>query len=217
MPNQQDIEYLVCMNAKPFVVILLTLILAAFFLSCGACSKKLDCPGYKDDTLDSWFPYKNNQQLIFVSNTNSSDTTTLGNTETTAPYQVTGGSLSRLYYEARKIFRSHELDSLKQNKIVVELVATGTRVVNFTIGRNAFYIYNLQSNGLGQINTNGRYLMPEQKAAVTINNRTFYNVIEAIGDTTASKTPGIYKLYYRRGEGLVGYSLYPSLITWVKQ
>lgn len=205
------------MSAKPFVVILLALLPAVFLLSCGACSKKLDCPGYKDDTLDSWFPYKNNQQLIFTSNSNTSDTATLRNTETTAPYQVTGGALSRLYCDAKKVFRSAELDSLKQNKIVVELISTGSRVVNFTIGRNAFYIYNLKSDGLGQISTNGRYFVPEQKAAVTINNHTFYNVVEAIGDTTASKVSGIYKLYYRQGEGLVGYSLYPSLITWAKQ
>lgn len=206
------------MSAKSFVAILLTLLLAVFLLSCGACSKKLDCPGYKDDTLDSWFPYKNNQQLIFLSSINISDTSTLRNTETTAPYQATGGAFSPVYCDARKVFRSVEQDSLKQSKIVVELEASGSsRVVNFTIGRNAFYIYDLKSNGLGQINTNGRYLVPEQKAAVTINNRTFYNVIEATGDTATSKLPGIYKLYYRQGEGLVGYSLYPSLITWVKQ
>jgi hypothetical protein len=114
-------EYLFRMNVGTIAFCFFLGTLALSLLSCGDCSKKIDCPGYKDDTLDSWFPYGPVQRLIFESNNNRMDTFTLRNTETTAPYQVTGGLFSPVHCDARKRFQSLELDTFKRNKMTVEL------------------------------------------------------------------------------------------------
>src|SRR5947209_9220304 len=110
------------MITKTFFLSLFIGCIILSFYSCGSCSKKIDCPGYKDDVLDSWFAYSNNQQLIFLSNTNQRDTFTLRNIMTTAPYQYTRGPFSPpLSCSAEKIFETVEIDSLKQTKLRVEL------------------------------------------------------------------------------------------------
>jgi hypothetical protein len=211
-------EYLFCMNRGTIAFRFLFTILIFTQLSCGNCSKKIDCPGYKDDTLDSWFPYGSMQRLIFESNTNQRDTFSLRNTETTAPYQATSAALSRVYCEGRKTFQSLELDTLKHNKMTVDLNSVDqNRIASFTISSYSISIYGMQANGLGQVSAGGRYLLPQILPSLTLGNKTYTYIIEAIGDTVNSKLAGIYKLYYAQGEGLVGYSDYPSLTTWIKQ
>jgi hypothetical protein len=205
---------------KPGTIVLCCFLfpLVFFLLSCGDCSKKIDCPGYKDDTLDAWFPYGSMPQLIFESNTAQKDTFTLRNTETTAPYQANGGLFSPVRCEAHKTFQSLELDTFKRNKMTVELNSVDkNRMAYFTVGSYSLGIYGMQANGLGQVSAGSRYLLPKILPAVTLGNRTYTNVIEATGDTVTTKVSGIYKVYYAQGEGLVSYSEYPSLTTWTKQ
>lgn len=93
------------MSTKIFLLFL-NLAAVCFLTACGNCSKKVDCPGYNDTVLNNLFPYADNQQLIFRSNTNETVLFTLKNTKTTQPYQATTGSLfTTPVCEAEKSFR----------------------------------------------------------------------------------------------------------------
>lgn len=208
------------MNAKTLLFFLVPILLVVFFISCGVCSKKIDCPGYKDDTLDSWFPYQNNQQLIFRNSANEADTFILKTTEITAPYQLTTGPLAGpKSCVGWKRLEGSRLSAPKENLVAINLSTQDgkLRTVDFSIGNIGFDIYDLQSNGLGQVSSAGRSLLPQAQIVVTVGGFPFYNVIEAIGNTVANKTQGIYKLYYKQGMGVLAYSEYPSLQTWIKQ
>ncbi|HET7897273.1 MAG TPA: hypothetical protein VFL47_06380, partial [Flavisolibacter sp.] len=201
------------------IYLLITVLVTLFFYACGDCSRKIDCPGYKDDTLDGWFPYRNNQQLIFESSAGQRDTFILKNTETTAPYQATSGIMGPpLRCEARKVFRSVEPDTNQRSRFQVELIAgSDFRLVECSIHGNAFSVYNVQSDGRGQVNASGRVFTVKLYPDISLGNRTFHNVVEATGDTSTTKITGLYKFYYAQGEGLVSFSEYPSLQTWIKQ
>ena len=210
--------YLFRMNLKAIAFCFFLFGFVFTLLSCGDCSKKIDCPGYKDDTLDSWFPYDAMQRLIFESSTNLKDTFTLRTTETTAPYQARSSMFSPLSCDARKTFQSLEIDTLKRNKMRIQLnSANQNRMAYFTIGAYYFSIDGMQANGLGHVSAGGRYLVPRILPTLRLGSRTYTHVIEAIGDTVNSKLSGIYKLYYAQGEGLVSYSEYPSLTNWTKE
>ena len=207
------------MNRPTAFLLLFLLTISVALLSCGECSKKIDCPGYTDDTLDAWFPYQDNQRLIFVSNNNTVDTFTLKNTKTTAPYQAAGGVYGPgPQCEARKTFQSLQTDSQQGSRFNANFLSyNSTRYANFTIGKNHIGITGLGSEGTVRVNTGSRDIIPQIRPAVTINNRTFTNIMEAVGDTTHTKNAGIYKVYFSKGEGLVAFSEFPSLQTWVKQ
>ena len=198
---------------------LLTFFFTLFLSSCGNCSRKIDCPGYKDDTLDSWFPYRNNQQLIFGGSGGQRDTFTLRNTETTAPYQATGGILGPpLHCDARKVFQSAEVDTSKRRAFNLTLqTSTDYRAADFSMHGETFTLYNTKGEDLWRASSHRSTMAVSLQPTLTVNNRTFTNVVEATGDTLNIKEQGVYKIYFSMGDGLVGYSHYPSLQTWVKQ
>ena len=188
-------------------------------LSCGDCSRKIDCPGYKDAVLDAWFPYRDNQRLIFLNSANKADTFTLKNTETTEPYQASSGIYGPApFCEARKTFSSVELDALKRNTMNIELYsAKNDRRAHFFLGDDSFNVYDVAEDSLGQLAFGQRPASLQQLPSVTLGNRTLTGVVAAAIDTTNLASGRLYKLYFQKGEGLVAYSEYPSLITWVKQ
>ena len=207
------------MIAKSFLVYLVAVGVLTLFISCGECSRKIDCPGYKDDTLDSWFPYRTNQSVVFASTANVQNRFTLENTETTAPYQQRGGIYGpSLWCEAKKVFQSKETDSFKRSKAIIELLSRREgRSVRITIDGNNLDIFGFSASGTGQLTSGGRIMVPRLIPQITLGNKTFLNVMEAVGDTSLSNSAGFYKVYYAKDLGLISYTEYPSLITWVKQ
>jgi hypothetical protein len=207
------------MIARSFLVCLGAVSLLTFFFSCGECSRKIDCPGYKDDTLDSWFPYRTNQSVVFASTANVQNRFTLENTETTSPYQQRGGIYGpSLWCEAKKVFQSKEADSFKRSKAVIELLSRREgRSVRITIDGNDLDISGFSASGMGHLTSGGRIMVPRLIPQITLVNKTFHNVMEAVGDTIHSNSAGFYKVYYAKDQGLISYTEYPSLITWVKQ
>jgi hypothetical protein len=207
------------MIAKSFLVYLVAVGVLTLFISCGECSRKIDCPGYKDDTLDSWFPYRTNQRLVFASTANAQNSFTLENTETTSPYQESGGIYGpSLWCEAKKVFQSKETDSIKRSKAVIELFSRKEgRSVRIRIDGKDLDISGFSSSGTGHLTSGGRTMVPRLIPQITLDNKTFHNVMEAVGDTIHSNSAGFYKVYYAKDQGLISYTEYPSLITWVKQ
>ncbi|RYZ48519.1 MAG: hypothetical protein EOO14_21975 [Chitinophagaceae bacterium] len=67
------------------------------------------------------------------------------------------------------------------------------------------------------VSTGSRNMIIVQQPAVIVGTRTFTNLLEATGDTSQTKNAGVYKVYFARGKGIVAFSEYPSLQTWVKQ
>lgn len=203
---------------RAIVLFFLIASVAVLLLSCGDCSRKIDCPGYKDDTLDRWFPYRNNQQVIFVNGTGEADTATLKNTETTAPYQARSGAFGPpLHCQASKVFQSAETDTNKRYRFSLTLQTTaGERSANFSIHGDVFLLSSAKSDEHWWASTNQRTMTVQLQPLITLGNRSFTNVMEATGDTVSIKIPGIYKVYFQQGEGLVGYSYYPTLQTWIK-
>jgi hypothetical protein len=198
------------------VVFFLVSISTFSIYSCGECSKKIDCPGYKDDNLDAWFPYSDNQQLIFKNDLNEVDTFTLKNTFTTEPYQETSSWERSVTCSAQKLFTTVEKDSTSAAKLSLSLNALeNSSSANFFLRRTSIEINGIENTASSQVSINTRPVSTQALPSITIGNRTFPNVIVAKRDT--AKINGIYIFYYRKGEGLVGFSEYPSLKTWVKQ
>lgn len=187
--------------------------------ACGICGKKIDCPGYKNDMLDSWFPYQDNQQLRFRSTTNDSFLVTLQQTQLTSPYQTTtGGYGSQQGCSAEKAFQSTEVDSLRRSLLQVHLSTTESmNSAALAIQNTQITIHGFTNTIPDRVDMNNHATSSKIVENVTVGNRQFARALEIRADTAQLKTNLIYRLYLVQGEGLVAYSEYPSLKTWSKQ
>jgi hypothetical protein len=207
---------------KP-VLLLLISPFALICTSCGsACSKKIDCAGFNDQELLTWFPYKDNEQLVFKDSLNEEQTFTLKNTLTTQPYQSTAGVFSPpLYCDAQKVFESLERDSVKRVifSVTLAVYSDSVRTATLNINNSSVYFNNLKDTGFMQVYIAGSYppRSKEKFATLNLGGKSFTNVMAVVRDTSLQKTQGIYKVYYAKNAGIIAYSEYPSLKTWVKQ
>lgn len=187
-------------------------------LACGNCSKKIDCPGYSDSLWKHYFPYANNQVLHFAAGTEQM-TVTLRDHETTQPYQATSGALGPSpYCEAHKTFLSLEQDSAAQALFRLMLDNNpGFSSANLYLGRQYATFYAQSDTAFYRIEINGYPALLSRQASLNLGSRTFANVTVARRDTSATKITGLYAVYHTKSEGIIAYTEYPSLKTWVKQ
>jgi hypothetical protein len=202
------------------------LILALSLIACeskdsGSCSKKIDCPGFSDTQMLQWFPYTNNQQLVFQSNLNEQQVYSLKNTFTTDPYQQ-GSGYRTPACSTEKTFQSLQTDSSNRSLFSISFetsTSTGnvlSRWVYLRLKNNQINFQNLTNTGFGQVTINSRVSDLQHFSTLTIGNKTYSDVISARIDTS-SHPPGIYQVYFSINKGLLGYADYTSARVWVKQ
>ena len=212
------------MSLKTILLLACTAFVSLIVPSCTNCSKKVNCPGFEDTLLTSWFPYKDKNQLIFISTSNDRDTFTLINTSTSVPYDINVGGLNpNNGCYSNKNYSSEEGDTSGKYMQVSLQVSASTyndssiKWAEAKIKRNQIYFNHLMDTGFSNITIEGQNTIINRLPSATIGNRTFNNVTSAYIDTTNGKINGIYKIYFGRNQGLVSYIEYPSLKTWVLQ
>lgn len=210
-------EYLAFMKTKILLLCIPLFLLVFFLSSCGNCSKKIDCPGFNDSLLTALFPYTDNQQIVFKTNTNEQAVFHLKNTKTTTAYQAVGGIGRAPYCSAEKIFESQEKGSTGQPLFSIDLVAEAFRRAVFTINESNIEFQSFSDTLFQIVTINGPAAAIQRMPSLVLGNRTFNNVVTATRDTTLGKVTGVYKIWYTKTEGIVGYADYSSLKTWVKQ
>lgn len=206
------------MSAKTVLLFSLLVFVGTVYTSCGECGKKIACPGYNGAVLKDWFPYNDNQELVFMNDQNETDTFHLKNTATTAPYEFISSYGRPARCHAENVFMSTETDSSGYSRLRVSLnEEENFKTARLALSRQYINIYELEENKYARVEIGPKPAVSQHLQRASIGNRIFTNVYEAKTDTTGDKSSGIYRVFIRKGEGLVAYSEYPSLTTWVKQ
>jgi hypothetical protein len=204
------------MTAKTILLVILLSMAVAILSSCGICTKKVDCPGYNDEVLDAWFPYFDKQELIFRNELNERDTFLLHHSKS-LPYTQTVPGQSRTC-ASNSSFQSVEANFPVSAGFYLDLQSGDLgRQVFLRLRSTEIRFEGFKENGSSRVLFSSLIGSSQWMTTATIGNRTFTELMEVKRDTTSSKKDGIYRFFYRKGEGLVAYSEYPSLKTWVKQ
>jgi hypothetical protein len=193
--------------------------------SCGLCStKKISCPGYITNVLDTLFPYRDNEVLRFKSSDGIIRTFTLQNTNITSPYEESGsfsGPPPSCF--AEKSFRSNETDSSGTFGFGVNLF-TNDEFKSATVYLPGAYVslIDLSGNRFTRaelfIRSRSIPMTIQHLPAITLDNQTFGDVSVFSRDTTSNDVPhGIYVVYTAPNRGIIGYGVYPMNKIWVKQ
>ncbi len=207
--------------------LLLFVFFIAFLTSCKQdCSKTVPCPGYKDAVLDAWFPYFDNQVLIFKSNTNLYDTLVLNLTDSTIAYDYnTGLGRSNSGCNQTKSFASTKRDSVNYPAFGILLnsaqdaystVQKRSASINFY--NNYFYGQDLGDNGFSSFSISGSEIITPQTFTNYAFNRVVYPIVQIVtGDSAIVKIPGVYKIIYAKNYGIIAYETNPGAVSWIKQ
>jgi len=185
-----------------------------------ACSKKVNCPSFSNKELTQWLPYKDNERLIFASNSTTYDTFHLKNIETSAPYETNTGRDEGC--SAYQTFQSAETDNETRSRLYIQLhtetpffTKEATKSANINWNGNTIDLNDLKLDGFADIKINNKNTRLQYVTKITINNKTYPNVQIAMRDTVSDKSPGIYQVYISKRNGIVAYR--DSTLTWVKQ
>jgi hypothetical protein len=191
------------------------------------CSKKVTCPGYNDTLLNTWFPYTNNEVLIFKSTTNLYDTFHLSLRDSTAPYEYNSTNSNNGSCNADKEFASNETDSnnfpaLDIRMITLSTSNSETSDADLFFYHNEFEGQNLTENGFLYFNSLGMYTYLSQILFNYSLNGTTYAIAQSvttnISDTTLAKNfMGVYKVTFAKNAGIISFVTIPDSVVWIKQ
>jgi hypothetical protein len=188
-----------------FVSIALFIFIEGSFSFCS----KTTCPAFADGAFDSWFPYQENQALLFTSAAEK-DTITISSTYRSPEHKEYGRAVNCNAWTSVSSF----------------VTATTPR---FYINYNTYPDGNSLSVQLNDFRVSDATLSEEQitvtdnsavgslLSGVVIAGKSFGSVVQLQRDTTIIKSAGIYKMWFSKGMGLVGYEQYPTLEQWAKE
>lgn len=181
------------------------------------CSgKQVTCPAFDDNSVLQWIPYKENDELIFLTASGEQDTFYIKNVTKSGTYQETVNA-SRATCAANASWGNYN-DSLniQVSQQTDQYTSAVSKYVNINIKGQAFSGYGFTDTGL-----NVRDVIDFKSsfhAALTLNSRTFNNVQILEKDTTAlPKTVLIYKIYFAKNTGLAAYENFPDRDLWIKK
>ncbi|MBC7867246.1 MAG: hypothetical protein H7X88_06915 [Gloeobacteraceae cyanobacterium ES-bin-316] len=198
-----------------------------FIYSCKDCSKKVPCPAYEDAILDAWFPYSDQQQLVFKSNSNSFDTFNLNLTELTDAYEYTTGVYGggNGGCNATKSFSATKKDSLNYPAFRIslnkgtDLYSTApVRNTGFSFYKKFFSGQNLGEGGFSNFSVLTEYnIIPQTFTNYSLNGILYPIVQSASTDTSLDNSAGVYKIIYAKNYGIIAYESNPGAVLWIKQ
>src|SRR5688500_12629800 len=179
--------------------LVLFMLIEGLYSFCSIRPRPIDCPPFSDANYKAWFPYQQGQKLYFSSSLGKRDSVTMQVYQ--SPAYTGSGSC-----ETNARTWSGEPGTFGPKVDLQYYNYPGGNSLNITFldwNTNA----TLQDNTITPVNSIGSTgtLVP----SITINGKTFSNVVQLQRDTVTQKNAGPYKLWIAKGTGFVGYELFP--------
>ena len=196
------------------------IVIPVLIQSCGECTKKVPCPGYKDDLTEQWLPYYHGTLAKFNSQGQQPAVFTFDSLFATQPYSIESRSP---VCDAEKIMVTKERLSTGEPTFRIEMQRmelmdrgrTERRVVLKLLG-TSIYCEGLSEDGFAQVTSQSGNVVVQNLKYTVLDGKTFSNVQSMTFDTSVIK-PTIYKLYLSKGIGMVGYETFSPIRLWVKE
>ena len=160
------------------------------------------CPAFNDPNYDLWFPYQLNQKLRFTSNLGKKDSLTIGHASKSDAF--TGNGSCNAFAQFWSVENNTTGNALNINYYYDQNGnSLNVTLIDFTT------FGSLNANGFTPSSHTGS--TSSQLSTITLNNKTFSNIIQVQRDTVNYKQNGVYKFWMARNIGFVGFERYPTL------
>ena len=215
-------------NIKLLIHACLLLMVANLYHSCQVCTcKTITCNGFNDVQFDRWFPYKENDLLVYKTTTGATDSTKITSAYRTEQYEGrTGGGYGcgkGCFSEAR--FFGYKPDGSGTGKLAIMAMkqnptGTGNEVfqqISFSFANKGFSARSIVDTGFILNDNYAQLATTKFDTQLTLGSKTFLNTQTVLIDTSKNKQPGAYKFYFARDIGLVAWENYPDKTVWIKE
>ena len=210
------------MISKAFQILCLAgiALISSALQSCEDCSEKVPCPAYQDELFEQWLPYYDGTVISFKSPGELPAVYTFVILDSTKPYETRSSSPQCV---AQKILVTKErLNSgdptFRINMVKAERLDGGeiSRSISMMLQGYKIYGRDVSDAGFMNISSAASAGSSENFPSVVLDGKTFANVQCTSFDTSNVKVSAIYKLYFSKGQGLVGYETFNPKRLWVK-
>lgn len=204
------------------------LFVGSFYYSCQICTcKTITCAAFNDAMFDQWVPYTSDQLLIFKNAAGTADTIKIATVQRSESYEGrTGGGYgcgrgcSADVIVSGTNMQGNDFQKLTINASKKDPVGNGQGTfsnIYVSMGTTGFGTISLADTGFVKSELLQTSLTTKFNSSLVIGTKTFSNVQLIQFDTAVYKQAGIYKFYFARNEGLVGWENYPSKTLWIKE
>lgn len=196
---------------------------------CDICTcKKVTCAAFNDAMFDQWLPYRQDQQLIFKTASGAADTIKISAVRKSEAYEgrtgggfgcgkgcfadisVTGTDARGTNFQKLQVYATKSDPKGNGSGVIANLE------VRMNDYNSRFAATTLRDTGFVVIQFE-RKVSSVFSSSITVASKTFANVQMIILDTFSYKTPGVYKYYFAKGDGVVAFESYPDKTLWVKE
>lgn len=196
------------------------------FLSCNFCTKKVPCPEFHDETLESWFPLQNRKAFTFKASNGEIKTYAIDSVFTSQPYTTEQNRGSACYADQQAISKEKNAqgrpllaiklqsehpfyESGTQKSVFVQLLGLSFKGTDLAIGEGFRQVINESHGGTGML---------KNLPSIQLGGKTFNNVQSIYFDTISNlpKAP-VHKVYIANNHGIIAYETYRPFMLWVRE
>lgn len=203
------------------------MIVANLCYSCQICTcKTITCPAFTDEKFDLWFPYVNDQVLIFKDRNGIADTIIIKNIMRTEQYEGrTGGG----YGCGKGCNSSITIYGVQSANTEIGKLSIGANKFNITdnsqslfsnvflsLKNTSFTASSISDTGFVNSENSQPFFTSKFQTSLLIGSKMFSNVQLIQIDTMVNKPAGAYKLFFSRSNGLVAWENYSDKSLWIK-
>lgn len=205
------------------LLITCTCIMVLLLAACGICSKKVPCPAFDDDMLESWFPYDDGsiklrftnssqvQEFNLITNSTPSYTATqtqgkgCNATRTISSNETIPGGHPAMYLQLEKY--QPFFSNADERTVILSLL--GLQIEGIYLDEKGFsQVFNKSQGGTGMLKYHN---------SITLGGKLFGQVQQISFDTGLVKKPPVYNIYISQRNGIVAYQTYSPALLWVKE
>jgi hypothetical protein len=218
------------MTASYSKLFLLLTTISFMLAACNTvCStKKVGCPGFSDANFSTWFPYQNNQLLVFKNVNGDSLKYTVSDIEPSGRYDAIVGGLFRRSATScsTSIYVTARPDSIYQPIFLVQYYVDTpfsgqdvTKNLYIAVDQANWSVGAIYRDSIGiAINSYNSTSKPSINYNVRLyNGQLIDTLVTLTNDTTLDHSNKFYKAFIQKGKGIIGFEMYPNHQQWLLQ
>lgn len=215
-------------KTNAFLKLSLLLFTAFAFHTCQICTcKTITCAAFTDAQFDQWVPYTTDQLLIYKNALGTADTIKIAAVQRSESYEGrTGGGYgcgrgcNADVMVSGTNMKGNNFQKLNIHASKTDPTGNGQGKLSniyVSMGVTGFGTPSLSDTGFVKSESLQSPITTKFNSSWVIGTKTFSNVQLIQLDTLINKQAGVYKFYFARNAGLVGWENYPDKTLWIKE
>lgn len=177
-----------------------------------SCGEPKQCPAFSNKVFDAWFPYKQDQLLIFMNSRQEKDSIRILHYGRSAAVEIETGFFKPDCGIRADIIGGGAMELDISCQLQVGSKATYLKIDDFFVAGSA-----VGDTGIVLSPGSVQGYKSAYHSRLNLNGKTYPSVQLLEKDTNVIQSGILYRVYLSKENGIIAYEKYPSRELWVKQ